>query len=420
MLAYILVAVLAAAAGAGTVLLARSTTTSPGSGAPRTTPGLGTPGSGSQGTGGSTGSGVSRRAARSALSAVSPGLVKITSNLHYQGGKAYATGMIISKSGLVLTNNHVIDGTNGLTVTVFNTRQRFSAKWLGYDRADDVAVLQLTGASGLHPVPLGNSATVRAGDGVTALGNAGGTGKITLVTGSITGLNRTITASDDGQNSETLHGMLQTDAHIVPGDSGGSLVGASGRVIGMDTAAASGNSLSGGQNVGFAIPINKAMRIARQIIAGQSSASIHVGSSGFLGVLVAGGKASSVANPATQRRLQLQQQRAQGGLGGGSLPGGSGHACLANDLTPSIPAKTAPVSAGALVLGDLCATPSVQAHIYPGDVITKVGSQQITTPDSLSSALLNYRAGASASVTWVDTSGHKHMSKLVLAQAPPK
>ncbi len=419
MLAYILVAVLAAAAGAGTVLLARSTTTSPSTGAPRTSPGLGTPGSGGQGTGGSTGPGVSRGTAHNALSAVSPGLVKITSNLHYQGGKAYATGMVISKSGLVITNNHVIDGTNGLAVTVFNTGQRFSAKWLGYDRSDDVAVLQLTGASGLHPVPLGNSATIRAGDGVTALGNAGGTGKITLVTGTITGLNRTITASDDGQNSETLHGMLQTDAHIVPGDSGGSLVSASGRVIGMDTAAASSNSLSGGQNVGFAIPINKAMRIARQIIAGQSSASIHIGSSGFLGVLVAGGQASSVANPAAQRRLQLQQQRAQG-LGGGSVPGGSGRACLTNDLTPAIPAKAAPVSAGALVLGDLCATPSVQAHIYPGDVITKVGSHQITTPDSLSSALLNYRAGASASVTWVDTSGHKHASTLVLAQAPPK
>ncbi len=419
LLAYILVAVLAAAAGAGTVLLAHQTSTSAPSGAPRSRGGLGFrgPNGSGAGTGGTgTGSGVSSATARSIYNTVSPGLVKITSNLHFEGGQAFATGMVISRSGLVLTNNHVIDGTNGLTATVFDTGRRYAARWLGYDKSDDVAVLQLVGASGLRTVPLGNSATVRPADGVIALGNANGTGRITTVTGKITGLNRTITASDSGANSETLHGMLQTNAHIVPGDSGGSLVSTSGRVIGMDTAAAAGNSLSGGQSIGFAIPINKALRIARQVVAGQASSAIRIGTSGFLGVLVAGGQASSVASPGSQRRLQLQQQASQG-LGGGA---GAGRACLNNDQNAGVPATAAPVKSGALVLGNLCGTPSARAHIYPGDVITGVGGHPISTPNSLSSILLNYRAGASASVTWVDTSGRKHTSTLVLAQAPPK
>ncbi|MGO9161614.1 MAG: S1C family serine protease [Streptosporangiaceae bacterium] len=418
LIAYVLVAVLAAAAGAGSVLLARSTSTSAGR-APAAGGGNlgGLGGLGPGGTGsGSTGSGVSSATEHAAYSAVAPGLVKITSNLHYQGGRAFATGMVISKSGLVLTNNHVIGGTNGLTATVFLTGQSFTARWLGYDKTDDVAVLQLEGARNLRTVPLGNSATVRVGDGVVALGNADGTGRITTVTGSITGLDRTITASDSGLNSETLHGMLQTNADIVPGDSGGTLVSTTGKVIGMDTAASTGGLSQGQQNVGFAIPINKALGIAHEIIAGQASSKIQIGSTGFLGVLVPGGKAGSVSNPRRQRQLQLQALRAEG-LGGTA---GAGPACINNSQDAGLPAGVAPVRAGALILGEFCGTPSAKAGISPGDVITAVGGHAVTTPASLSSLLTGYRAGASAAVTWVGTSGQKHTSTLVLAQAPPK
>src|SRR5258707_7376905 len=133
--------------------------------------------------------------------------------------------MVISSSGLVLTNNHVIDQTTALTATLVSTGQKFTARWLGYDRSDDVALLQLVGAAGLRTVPLGNSSTVKTGDNVIAIGNAQGIGgKPTVATGSITQLNQTITASDELGGSETLHGMLQTDAQIVAGDFRGPLV----------------------------------------------------------------------------------------------------------------------------------------------------------------------------------------------------
>ena len=147
--------------------------------------------------------------------------------------------MIISPSGLVLTNNHVINGTTGLTAIVASTGQRYTATWLGYDKGSDVAVIKLDGASGLRTVPIGDSSNVKIGDDVVGMGNANGTGRISYVSGTITDVDQTITASDDGSGEapERLTGMLQTNAQIIPGDSGGPLVSTGGKVIGMDTAA---------------------------------------------------------------------------------------------------------------------------------------------------------------------------------------
>ena len=107
-------------------------------------------------------------------SAVEPGVVDITSSLQYVGGTAQATGMVISSNGLVLTNNHVIQNTTGLTATLVSSGHRYHAKWLGYDKSDDVALIQLVGASGLKTVPLGDSTSVKLGDDVIAIGNAEG------------------------------------------------------------------------------------------------------------------------------------------------------------------------------------------------------------------------------------------------------
>ena len=190
--------------------------------------------------------------------AVAPGLVVITSNLKYagNGAAAAATGMIISPSGLVLTNNHVINGTTGLSATVVSTGTQYTAKWLGYDKGSDVAVIQLVGASGLATVPIGNSSNVKVGDPVVGIGNADGTGHLSYASGTITDLNQTITASDDGSGvaSERLTGMLQTSAHIIPGDSGGPLVSTDGKVIGMDTAASTGGFNNSAQDVGLCDP----------------------------------------------------------------------------------------------------------------------------------------------------------------------
>jgi S1-C subfamily serine protease len=417
--AYIAVAAVAAAAGAGTVLLAdhfdHTSTPASASGPSRSTGGgsFGVPSSG--GNQGSK-SQVSSATEQSVYDAIAPGLVDITSNLGYQGGTAAATGMVLSSNGLVLTNNHVINDTTGLKATVVATGRSYSAQFLGYDKTDDVAVIKLEDATGLRTVPLGNSGQVKLGDGVIALGNAGGTGQTTTVTGGITGLNQTITASDDGSGtSERLTNMLRTSADIVPGDSGGPLASTSGKVIGMDTAAATGSIGVGQQeDVGFAIPINRALSIARQIIAGRPSSTVQIGATGFLGVLVPADKASQAASPAQQRQLQIQGE--QGGSGG--IPR-AGTSCIDNDLEAGVPTKVAPVSSGALVLGDLCGTAAATQGLTAGSVITAVNGKTVRTPASLTVIMKNFQPGAKVAVTWVALSGQRVTRTLTLGTAPP-
>src|SRR5262249_41959866 len=156
---------------------------------------------------------------------------------------------------------------------------------------EDVALLRLVGVSGLRTVQPGDSGKVRLGTQVVALGNAGGAGGAPAVTsGSITALRRTITASNAGAGtSETLRNMLQTDARVAGGEPGGRLANAPGQVIGMDTAANTGGFNGSGTRTsqGFAIPINRALAIVRQMAAGNGSGTIHVGQPAFMGITVA-------------------------------------------------------------------------------------------------------------------------------------
>jgi S1-C subfamily serine protease len=425
LLTYLIVAVVAASLGAGlTAYFVGNTPTnissSPqGNGGNSGVPVFPNVPSGNSGGSGptGTGSGMSHAKVQAVINSVRPGLVDISSNLQYQGSQAAATGMVISSNGLVLTNNHVITDTTQLYATVVATGVRYSAQWLGYDSTDDVAVIKLTGAHNLKTVPLGNSSSVKLGAGVVAMGNAEGAGGITPAAGTITGLNKTIKASDSSEaTSETLHGMLQTNAGIVPGDSGGALASADGRVIGMNTAAASGNFGSG--SVGFAIPINKALGIAQKIIHGQSSSTIQTGSSGFMGVLVPAGQASQSTSPKVQKARQLQQDQRDAGFPvEPSTP-----ACLPNDLTAGLPKKIAPASAapnGALIIGELCNTPADKAGIIAGDVITAVGKDKVTSPTQLTQVMLGFKPGDAVQVTWVDTAGDVHHSSMTLIEAPP-
>jgi len=334
------------------------------------------------------------------------------------GGTAQATGMVISKNGLVLTNNHVIDDTTGLTATLVSNGHKYNAVWLGYDKTDDVSVIKLQGASGLTTIPLGNSSSVKVSTPVVALGNAEGAGgKPAAAAGDITGLDQTITASDDLGGSETLHDMLQTNADIVEGDSGGPLSTLAGKVIGMDTAAQTGSVNSQG-TTGFAIPIDRALNIAHEIIAGKASSTIKIGASGFMGVLVPSGSASSASSPTQQQQDQAESQGSNGGFGGQS--GRGTNSCLANDQNAGVPQTVAPASSGTLILGTLCNTPADTAGLTSGDVITSVNGSTVTSPDSLTSILSNYRPGATISVTWEDTSGGQHTSNLDLISAPPQ
>jgi S1-C subfamily serine protease len=182
--------------------------------------------------------------ARGTGTPIGNGVVVIDTNLAYQGNAAAGTGMVLTSSGEVLTNNHVISGATTIKVVVPNTGRGYPARVLGYDRTADVALLQLQGASNLKTVSI-SSARLSAGATVTALGNAGGNGSITSATGTVTGLGKSITASDDTGDSEQLTGLIETNAEVQPGDSGGPLVNTEGRVVGMDTAASSGFGFQG-------------------------------------------------------------------------------------------------------------------------------------------------------------------------------
>ncbi|HMD22964.1 MAG TPA: trypsin-like peptidase domain-containing protein, partial [Streptosporangiaceae bacterium] len=253
---------------------------------------------------------------------VKPDLVIINTNLQFDSEAAAGTGMVINADGLVLTNNHVIDGSTKITATVAATGRTYSATVVGYDKTGDIALIQLQNASGLTVVPIGNSSSVKTGNAVVALGNAEGRGRITAAAGGVTGLNQTITASEEGgpTASETLTGMIQTDANIVPGDSGGPLAGSTG-VIGMDTA---GNAVSDQQQApaGFAIPINTALSVARQIAGGHASSTITIGYPPFVGVFIASGSSSSPQAQQQEEQQQQQQQQQQNGGGSGSIGSG--------------------------------------------------------------------------------------------------
>jgi S1-C subfamily serine protease len=420
---YLAVAALAATAGGLVVSFVDTGNSQPGasSGTGNNNGGFNFPGAGNGSGSSNSGANISGATEQKVRNAVLPGLVVIDSTLGNDGTGvgAAGTGMIINKSGLVLTNNHVIDQTTGLTATVVATGVKYQAKWLGYDKTSDIAVIQIEGAANLRTVPLGDSSTVKLGDDVVAMGNAGGTGEISTVSGTITGVDQTITASDEGSGAppERLTDMLQTNADIIQGDSGGPLSSTAGKVIGMDTAASTG-SFSNTQNVGFAIPINRALTIADEIIAGKASSQVQIGSTGFVGVLVAGnssGGQSTQTSPQAQLQQQEQAEQQEGGQGGAPfscIPSGS--------TTAGVPSSIAPVSSGTLVLGAICGGPAAGAGMIPGDVITSVAGKKVSSPASLTGILQGVRSGTAVSITWVTPTNQTVNHTLTVAAAPPQ
>src|SRR5215471_12240731 len=344
-------------------------------------------GNGSNGSGNS-GSGPLDEQALAAK--VDPAIVDITSQLKYSHATAEGTGMVISSSGLVLTNNHVIDQATSVSATLVVSGKTYPAQVVGYDAADDVALLQLQGASGLKTVTVGDSDQVKVGQAVLALGNAGGRGGLpSTAQGKVNALNRTIQASDSGANTrETLHGMLQTDAPIQEGDSGGPLVNSDGKVIGMNTAANTSGSGPDQQvaTIGFAIPINHAVSLANQIAAGRASANVHIGLAGFLGINVA--DANNPSDCAANG----------GGFGGG---GGFG--------------SGSPVSAGAFICQVFPGTPADSAGLTSGDVITSINGKSVGSADTLTTLMAAAHPGDQLALTYVDANGDTHSASATLS-----
>ncbi len=424
LLSYVAVALAAGALGAGTVVAVYHPASSsvaavpqPSSSAiapaaPLPSTAVPTPSSG-----GSGGSGD--------LSSVERGLVIINTTLQYSSERAAGTGMVIDAgTGLVLTNNHVIENATKITATVAATGQNFAAKVVGYDVTGDIAVLRLQNPSGLHAVPIGDATKLKIGASVVALGNANGQSQIVSAPGQVTGLNQTITASDQGGTvrSETLHGMIETNADVVAGDSGGSLVNSAGRVVGIDTA---GNTVSspGQQSVsGYAIPINTALSVARQIVAGQASSTIVIGYPPFIGVYVGQGTSSNPADQAPQQQPNngFGGFGGSGGFGNGNGSGnGSNPSCYTSDANLSAPATIASVNSGTLVLGTICGSPAAAAGLTAGSVITSVDGHPIGSPQTLAGVMSKLRPGDTVSVTWVTPNNQHQTANLLLTAGPP-
>jgi S1-C subfamily serine protease len=329
--------------------------------------GSGSGSSGSTSTGAGAPSDIAGVAAK-----ISPALVDINTNLSYQNAQAAGTGIVLTADGEVLTNNHVIDGATSISATDVGNGQTYKATVVGYDRTGDIAVIQLVGASKLTTASIASSPAV-VGQAVVGVGNAGGTGGTpSAAGGSVTALDQSITASDSGGgNSENLVGLIETNCDIRPGDSGGALVNAQGRVLGMNTAASTSSSATGGPAQSYAIPIAKALEEARQIEAGRASATIHIGATGFLGI-------------------QVQSQSAQS----------SG-------------------TNGALVVGTLPDSPGAAAGLTQGDTITGFDGSPVNTASDLTSLLESHHPGDVVRLEWVDANGQTHSASVTLATGPP-
>jgi S1-C subfamily serine protease len=311
-------------------------------------------------------------------SRVDPAIVDVNTIVQTTRGTAQAagTGLILTSSGDVLTNNHVVEGSIRIQVTIAHRSGTYTAMVVGVDPSVDLAVIHVENVSGLPTVKLADSSKVSVGDPVVALGNAlglGGTPKVTQ--GTITALDQTITASENGSRSEQLNGMIQSDVQISPGDSGGALVNRAGQVVGIITAGEAQGFRSSTSNVAYAIPSSTAATIANRILDGQAGDGVLIGPVGYLGV----GVDSLDAETAAQLGLSL--------------------------------------TSGALVRSVQQGSPADGAGIVPGTVITKVNGTTIDSATDLGDALHAFKPGDRVSITWVDAQS-SHSATVTLIAGP--
>jgi S1-C subfamily serine protease len=288
-----------------------------------------------------------------------PAVVAIVDDGGPADGGAAGTGFVISSDGVIVTNNHVVEGANQIQA-VFSDGTTRDATLLGRNASSDLAVVKVDGTD-LPTIDLGDSDRVQVGDDVVAIGNALAlSGGLTVTRGIVSGLHREV-GTDDGTS---LEDVIQTDAAINPGNSGGPLVDAQGRVIGINTAIADPGSA---QNVGFAIPITNAKAIIEQLRQGRQPA--------FLGV----------------RSRDVDMARLDG-----------------NEVT---------VDEGAYVQDVTDGTPAARVGIRAGDVVVAVDGETITSAASLGGAIRQFRPGDEVEIE-LDRRGERITVRVVLGEAP--
>jgi S1-C subfamily serine protease len=346
----------------------------PGTTTPGTTPGYGSgsapsttlPGQGSSSTGTAT------LDTTTATRDQQAGVVLISTVLGYQSAEAAGTGVVLASDGLVVTNNHVVEGATEITVTIGTTGATYTAEVVGTDATADVAVLQLQDAAGLTAAALDDDTqAVAVGDAVTAVGNAEGGGVLLAAAGTVTGTEESITTQSEGVSpGESLTGLIEVDADVVSGDSGGPLLDDEGEVIGLTTAASSGSS----DITGYAIPVEDVLDVVTQIVAGEDSDTITLGYPAFLGVQLATGATTT--------------------------PGSVG------------------TTAGATIAGVVDGTPAAEAGLAAGGTVTAVDGTAVADADALSTLLATYAPGDQVTLIWTAADGTAQTATVTLVEGP--
>jgi S1-C subfamily serine protease len=273
------------------------------------------------------------------------------------------SGFVLSSDGIIVTNNHVVNGATAITVTLADGR-KLPARVLGRDATADLAVVKVD-ANGLPAVRIGTSDALVVGDAVVAIGNALALdGGPTVTQGIVSALDRTISAGDQGSSgtSETLRHVLQTDAAINPGNSGGPLLNAAGEVVGINTAVA-----GDAQNIGFALAIDKAIPIINQLKTGQTPAQPFLGLS------------TVTLTPGIQRQLGLD------------------------------------MSKGAVVAAVTPGSGADAAGLSQGDVITRIDGTDVGSADDVTTAVSDHKPGDRIDIT-VDRNGSSRTVTATIGQ----
>ncbi|HEY0188427.1 MAG TPA: trypsin-like peptidase domain-containing protein [Cellulomonas sp.] len=356
---------------------------------------------GSSGSSGTESSGTTTLDTTDATTEQQQGVVLINTVLGYQSAEAAGTGLVLTSDGLIVTNNHVIEGATEITVTIGTTGDTYTATVVGTDSTADIAVLQLQDASGLTTVSLDDDTdAVAVGDTVTAIGNAEGGGVLVAAAGSVTAVDQSITTSSSGvSEGESLTGLIEVAADVVSGDSGGALLDDEGEVIGITTAASSGST----DITGYAIPIEDALEVVTQIVSGDDTDTITLGYPAFLGI-----------------ELATTSSSESSGLGssesGSTLPGGStGDGSSSGSAGGSTGTST---TSGATVGGVIEDTPAAEAGLVAGDVITAVDGTTVASGDALREVLADYAPGDQVTLTWTTTDGSTQTATVTLIQGP--